>query len=217
MRTPRRRVPSRTSPVARGSSAVRSPASVAAGRSWWMGGVGEELVDGWVRAGAGFKQQQACSAGGKQELRPAGSTEMPAGDAVDGSDRKLETGAEVETRGAVGAEDGEACLTAKIQVAEQECPGGVAGRRGNGLRPQASSQVGGWVQSAQGEGELAFACCGLGSAVESTVGTENNGESNRQQKGNGDCQQQQAFRSSQSTGEVRGFHCGRELPLRLRL
>src|ERR1035441_3550222 len=139
-----------------------------------MGGGGEELVDGWVRAGAGFKQQQACSAGGKQELRPAGSTEMPAGDAVDGSDRKLETGAEVETRGAVGAEDGEACLTAEIQVAEEECPGGVAGARGDGLRPQASRRVGRCVEDTQGEGELAFACCGLGSVVESPAGAGNN-------------------------------------------
>ena len=174
-------------------------------------------MDGWVRAGAGFKQQQAGAAGGEQKLWLAGSTDAPGGHGLDGSDRKLETGAEVETRGAVGAEDGEAGLTAEIQVAEEECPGGVAGARGDGLRPQASSQVGGWVQSAQGEGELAFACCGLGSVVESPAGTENNGESNRRQKGNGDCQQQQAFRFSQSTGEVRGFHCGRELPLRLRL
>ena len=61
---------------------------------------------------------------------------------MDGSDGKLETGAEVEARGAVRAEDGEARLPAEVQVAEEERPGGVAGRRGNGLRPEASSQIG---------------------------------------------------------------------------
>ena len=108
---------------------------------------------------------------------------------MDGSDGKLETGAEVEARGAIGAEDDEARLPAEVQVAEEERPGGVAGRRGNGLRPEASSQIGRCVQGAQTEGEVAFACSGLISVVESPAGAENNSERNRQQKRNGDCQQ----------------------------
>jgi hypothetical protein len=79
-----------------------------------------------ARAGVGFKQKHACSAGGEQKLRFAGSTDAAGGHSLDGSDGKLETGAQVETRGAVGAEDSEAGLTAQVQVAEEECAGGVA-------------------------------------------------------------------------------------------
>ena len=107
---------------------------------------------------------------------------------MDGSDGKLETGAEVEARRAVRAEDGEARLPAEVQVAEEERPGGVAGRRG---RSQTQSFEPDWKMrpGAQTEGEVAFACSGLISVVESPAGAENNSERNRQQKRNGDCQQ----------------------------
>lgn len=96
-------------------------------------------MDGWSRAGPGLNQKQACAAGGEQKLQLAGSADAASGHGKDGRNGKLETGAEVETRGAVGAKDGEAGLPAEIQIAEEECAGGVVGVRGNGLIPKTSS------------------------------------------------------------------------------
>ena len=49
-------------------------------------GGGQELVDGWGRAGAWFKQKQACAAGGEHKLRLVVPRTRPV--AMDGWERR---------------------------------------------------------------------------------------------------------------------------------
>ena len=178
---------------------------------------GEELANREAGSGLGFKDQHACSAGGKEKLRLTGSAETAAGDAVDRSDGELEAAAEVEARRAVGAQDGEAGWAAEVEVAQEKYSAVVSGLGGYGLRAEVPRQVGRCIQGAQGEGELASRFSISGCMVECPSDAENHGECHSQHKGKGDYHQQQAPRFCQATETVLGFHFELKLRLRLRL